>query len=64
MNFSITATHKGDLMGLAGTGRRYAFEGVSLFELGADVLIREERRVYDFTRLLTQLGVLRVRPAR
>ncbi len=62
--FSVTATHKGDLMGLAGTGRRCAFEGASHFELGADFLIREERRVYDLTGLLTQLGVLRVRPAR
>jgi steroid delta-isomerase-like uncharacterized protein len=64
ISFSVTATHKGDLMGLAGTGRQCAFEGVSLFELGADALIRVERRVYDFTGLLTQLGVLRVRPAR
>jgi len=27
-------------------------------------LIAAERRVYDFTGLLAQLGVLRVRPAR
>ena len=62
--FSVTATHEGDFMGLAGSGRRCAFEGVSLFQLGPDLLIREERRVYDFTGLLTQLGVLRVCPAR
>lgn len=62
--FSVAATHTGELMGLAGTGKRCAFEGVSLFELGADLLIREERRVYDFTGLLAQLGVLRLRPPR
>jgi steroid delta-isomerase-like uncharacterized protein len=62
--FSVTATHQGDFMGLAGTGRRCTFEGVSLFVLDDDALIREERRVYDFTGLLTWLGVLRVRPAR
>lgn len=62
--FSVAATHTGDLMGLAGTGKRCAFEGVSLFELGADLLIREERRVYDFTGLLALLGVLRLRPPR
>jgi steroid delta-isomerase-like uncharacterized protein len=63
-SFSVTATHQGDFMGLAGTGRPCAFEGVSLFHFGTVLLIREERRVYDFTGLLVQLAVLRVRPAR
>jgi steroid delta-isomerase-like uncharacterized protein len=61
--FSVTATHQGEFMGLAGTGRRCAFEGVSLYQLDADLLIAEERRVYDFTGLLAQVGVLRIRPA-
>jgi steroid delta-isomerase-like uncharacterized protein len=61
--FSVTATHKGDFMGLPGTGRRCEFEGVSLYELDDALLIREERRVYDFTGLLTRLGVLKVKPA-
>jgi steroid delta-isomerase-like uncharacterized protein len=61
--FSVTATHQGDFMGVAGTGRNCAFEGVSLFRLDADLLIEHERRVYDFTGLLVQLGVLRVRLA-
>jgi steroid delta-isomerase-like uncharacterized protein len=60
--FSVTATHQGVFMGHEGTGRRCAFQGVSLFELSPDLLITEERRFYDFTGLLTQLGVLRVRP--
>jgi len=60
--FSVTATHQGDFMGVAGNGRRCAFEGVSLFQLDADFLIEHERRVYDFTGLLIQLGVLRIRP--
>ncbi len=64
MSFSVVATHQGDFMGFQGTGRRCSFEGVSLFELSADGLIAAERRVYDFTGLLAQLGVLRVRPAR
>ncbi len=62
--FSVTATHKGDFMGLAGSGKRCAFEGVSLFRLEPGPLIGEERRVYDFTGLLAQLGVLRLREAR
>ena len=63
MPFSVKATHKGEFMGLAGTGKRCEFEGVSLFQLDGDLLIRDERRIYDFTGVLTWLGVLRVRPA-
>ncbi len=62
--FTVDATHEGDFMGVPGSGRRCAFEGVSRFELTPDLLIQEERRVYDFTGLLMQLGVLRVRVAR
>jgi steroid delta-isomerase-like uncharacterized protein len=64
VSFSVIATHQGDFMGFAGTGRRCSFEGVSLFDLAPDGLIAAERRVYDFTGLLAQLGVLRIRPAR
>ena len=64
MPFFVNATHQGEFMGLAGTGRRCEFEGVSLYEIDEHGLIRDERRVYDFTGLLTQLGVLRVKPAR
>ncbi len=63
VSFNATATHRGEFMGLEGSGRRCAFEGISLFQLGPDLLIAKERRVYDFTGMLTQLGVLRVRPA-
>jgi steroid delta-isomerase-like uncharacterized protein len=63
VSFAVSATHRGEFMGLPGTGRRCEFEGISLFELGDDLHIREERRVYDFTGLLTRLGVLKVKPA-
>jgi steroid delta-isomerase-like uncharacterized protein len=62
--FSVAATHRGEFMGIPGSGKRCAFEGVSLFRFSPDLLIVEERRVYDFTGLLTRLGILRVRPAR
>lgn len=62
--FSVLATHQGEFMGVAGSHRRCSFDGVSLFRLTPDLLIAEERRVYDFTHLLIQLGVLRVRVAR
>jgi len=62
MPFSVRATHQGTFMGIAGTGRHCEFEGVSLFEIDENLLIREERRIYDFTGLLTSLGILRIRP--
>jgi predicted ester cyclase len=61
--FTVNATHVGEFMGLAGTNRRFQIQGVRLFEM-ADGLIQEERRLYDFTGLLIQVGVLRGKPAR
>jgi predicted ester cyclase len=60
--FSATATHVGTFMGLAGSNRRFKIQGVRLFTM-ADGLVQHERRVYDFTALLIQIGVLRGKPA-
>jgi steroid delta-isomerase-like uncharacterized protein len=60
--FAVTATHVGEFMGLAGSGRRFEIQGVRLFEMG-DSRIAHERRYYDFTGMLIQLGVLRGKPA-
>ena len=59
--FSATATHVGEFMGLAGTKRRCQIQGVRLMRF-ADGLIADERRLYDFTMLLMQIGVLRSKP--
>src|SRR6185295_2214461 len=61
--FLVTATHAGEFMGLPGTGRKVDIHGVRVFEM-RDGLIAYERRYYDFTGLLIQLGILRGRPAR
>lgn len=61
--FTVDATHSGTFMGLPPSGRRFEIRGVILFEM-ADGLIAHERRYYDFTGLLIQLGVLRSKPAR
>lgn len=61
--FAVTATHVGTFMGLAGTGRTFTIQGVRLFDL-RDGMIWYERRYYDFTGLLIQLGILRSKPAR
>jgi len=56
--FSATATHVGEFMGLPGTNRHFTIKGVRLFEL-ADGRIQHEQRLYDFTGLLIQVGVLK-----
>lgn len=61
--FSVTATHVGEFMGLPGTNRRFTIQGVRVFEMG-DGVIRQEKRMYDFTALLVQVGVLKAKPAR
>ena len=61
--FSVGATHVGEFMGLAGTNRHFKIQGVRLFEMG-DGLVQHERRMYDFTGLLIQVGVLRSKPAK
>ena len=58
----IRATQQGDFMGLPGTGRRVEFDCVLIFDF-EDGLIKRERRIYDFTGMLIQVGVLRGKPA-
>lgn len=54
--------HRGEIFGMPGTGR--AIENQVAFILTFDGgLIARERRIYDFTRLLMQLGVLRAKTA-
>jgi steroid delta-isomerase-like uncharacterized protein len=61
--FTVHATHSGTFMGLPPTGRKFAIRGVILFEMKRG-LIAHERRYYDFTGLLIQLGILRGKPAK
>jgi steroid delta-isomerase-like uncharacterized protein len=61
--FIVSATHAAEFMGLPGTGRKFEIHGVRLIEM-RDGLIHHERRYYDFTRFLVELGVLRAKPAR
>jgi len=57
----VTATHAGEFMGLAGTGRKAQFQGVRIMRIENN-LIQDEQRLYDFTLLLMQVGVLRGKP--
>jgi steroid delta-isomerase-like uncharacterized protein len=58
----VRGTQRGEFMGIPGTGKRLEFDGVVIYDL-RDGLIERERRIYDFTGVLIQLGVLRGKPA-
>jgi len=57
----IHGTNSGGIMGLPPTERPFSILLVSLCEL-KDSLITRERRVYDFTGLLLQVGALKAKP--
>jgi steroid delta-isomerase-like uncharacterized protein len=57
----IEGTNIGEFMRLPATGKRFRFTGVCLFDLRGHQIERE-RRVYDFTGLLVQVGVLKAKP--
>ena len=53
-------THRGEIFGMPGTGRRVE-NTLAFFLRFENSLIASERRMYDFTGLLVQLGVLKAR---
>ena len=58
----MTGTQSGDFCGLSPTGKRFEIHCAFLF-LFADSKIAHEIRIYDFTAMLLQLGVLKAKPA-
>jgi steroid delta-isomerase-like uncharacterized protein len=58
----MTGVQEGDFCGLAPTGRRFEIRCSFLFFLKEGKIAREIR-IYDFTGLLLQLGVLKAKPA-
>lgn len=58
----VTGTDMGGFMGLPPTGKRFTMPIVFLVVI-KDGKIQQERRVYDFTGLMIQLGVLKAKPA-
>jgi steroid delta-isomerase-like uncharacterized protein len=61
--FTARATHVGEFMGMPGTGRKFQIIGALFYQFD-DGLIAEQRRIYDFTGLLMQVGVLKGKPSR
>ena len=60
--FTVTATHTSEMFGVAATNRRFKVQGVLIFEF-RDGKVAVERRLYDFTGLMIQLGVIKAKPA-
>jgi predicted ester cyclase len=58
----FAGTHVGEFFGLAGTGRHVEVTVASVLTFAAG-LIAEERRIYDFTGVLVQVGVLKAKPS-
>ena len=57
----IIGTHAGEFFGLPAAGRHIEVD-VSIVMRIADGLVATERRIYDFTGLLVQTGVLKAKP--
>jgi len=59
---TIEGTNLGGLMGLPPSGKHFRMPAVFLYDLRGAKIVRE-RRIYDFTGMLVQIGVLKARPA-
>jgi steroid delta-isomerase-like uncharacterized protein len=58
---TLTGTDTGGFMGLPATGKPFRLPIVILYTV-ADDLIVHERRIYDFTGMLVQVGILKAKP--
>ena len=59
--FTAVGTNAGGFMGLQPTRKAFRFNGAFIFTLEDGRIVRE-RRIYDFTGVLVQIGVLKARP--
>ncbi|HKB12244.1 MAG TPA: ester cyclase [Vicinamibacterales bacterium] len=61
---TIGATHSAEFFGLPGTSRHIDMRVARFMRFDDAGLIVHERRIYDFTGVLVQVGVLRAKPAK
>lgn len=59
---TIEGTHMQELLGIEPTGKRFTMAAAFIYELKDRKIVREQR-IYDFTGMLLQIGVLKARPA-
>jgi steroid delta-isomerase-like uncharacterized protein len=57
-----TGTDRGGFMGMEPTGKHFTIPIVQIFTV-TDGAIVHERRVYDFTGLMVQIGAIKAKPA-
>jgi steroid delta-isomerase-like uncharacterized protein len=62
MFWTVTGTHNAEFSGFPATGRAFQIRGASLYTFSHTQIVHE-RRLYDFTALLMQIGVLKAKPA-
>ena len=58
---TFSGTNTGGFMGMAPTGKRFAFDAVLICTM-RDGRIAHEKRIYDFTGFLLEIGVLKAKP--
>lgn len=58
--YTTRITHRGDLFGMPGTGRRLDNSAVHILQFENGRIV-SDRRLYDFTGVLIQLGVLKAK---
>ena len=59
---AVEGTQIGPFLGLPPSGKPFRLSAVFLYELRDRKIVRE-RRIYDFTGLLVQIGALKAKPA-
>jgi predicted ester cyclase len=59
---TVEGTHMQELLGIAPTGKPFSMTVAFIYELRDRKIVREQR-IYDFTGMLIQIGVLKARPA-
>jgi steroid delta-isomerase-like uncharacterized protein len=58
---TFSGTNSGGFMGMAPTGKHFTFAAVLICTM-RDGQIAHEKRIYDFTGFLMEIGVLKARP--
>jgi predicted ester cyclase len=58
MRLVVTATHKGDLLGIPATGRAVQWDAVDIYRVRDDGKISEEWAADDLTTFARQLGTV------
>jgi steroid delta-isomerase-like uncharacterized protein len=62
-SFAIRGTHSAPFHGVPPTARRIDVNGAMFYTVGQEGLVVQDHRVYDVTRMMMQLGMLRAKPS-